>query len=422
MVAMSPLLETAEIIAVGSELLTAHRIDTNSLFLTGGLNELGLAVRMKHVVGDNPADLRMILRAALSRSDVIIVTGGLGPTDDDLTRNAVADELGCALIEVPEILARISDQFSRRGVPMPAINRRQAQVISGARWLANANGTAPGQVIDTAGKLVVLLPGPPRELQPMFEADVVPAIGPRTGGRRLRRRVLKTTGRSESQIEELAQPVYSQFVRQVPAIDTTILASPGLVELHLSCSGNDERALDAALDAGVAQLQRAIGDVAFSADGRPIEEVVGRVLLDRGWRVAAAESCTGGLLMQRLTDVAGSSAWVQGGVVAYANAVKIEALGVSARDIESHGAVSVPVARAMADGVRARFGADIGVSITGIAGPAGGSAEKPVGTVVIAVASDRCDVREFRFPGDRAMVRSFSVSAALDMIRRHVTA
>jgi nicotinamide-nucleotide amidase len=422
MAAMNPAFETAEIIAVGSELLTAHRIDSNSLFLTGVLNELGLTVRMKHVVGDQTADLRAILRTALSRSDVVIVTGGLGPTDDDLTRNAVADELGCPLIEVPEILARISEQFSRRGVPMPAINRRQAQVITGARWLANANGTAPGQLIETDGRIVVLLPGPPRELQPMFEADVVPAIATRTGGRRLRRRVVKTTGRSESQIEELAQPVYSQFVRQVPAIDTTILASPGLVELHLSCSGSDERVLDAALDAGVAQLQGALGDVAFSVDGRPIEEVVGRALHARGWRVAAAESCTGGLLMQRLTDVAGSSAWVQGGVVAYANEVKVEALGVNPRDIESHGAVSIPVARAMAEGVRTRFGADIGVSITGIAGPAGGSAEKPVGTVVIAVASDRCDVREFRFPGDRAMVRSFSVSAALDMLRRHVTA
>ena len=419
---MSQLFETAEIIAVGSELLTAHRIDTNSLFLTGVLNEIGLTVRMKHVVGDSPADLRMVVRAALSRSDVIIVTGGLGPTDDDLTRNAVAEELGSPLIEMPEILARISEQFSRRGVQMPAINRRQAQVISGARWLANANGTAPGQPIETEGKLVVLLPGPPRELQPMFEADVVPAIVTRTGGRRLRRRVLKTTGRSESQIEELAQPIYSQFVRQVPAIDTTILASPGLVELHLSCSGSDEQELDAALDVGVAQLQRAIGDVAFSVDGRPIEEVVGRALLDRGWRVAAAESCTGGLLMQRLTDVPGSSAWVQGGVVAYANDIKIEALGVSPHDIELHGAVSVPVARAMAEGVRARFGADIGVSITGIAGPTGGSAEKPVGTVVIAVFSDRFDVREFRFPGDRTMVRSFSVSAALDMVRRHLTA
>lgn len=422
MVALSRPFETAEIIAVGSELLTAHRIDTNSLFLTGVLNELGLTVRMKHVVGDRPEDLRVILRAALSRSDVVIATGGLGPTDDDLTRNAVADELGLALIEVPEILARISDRFSRRGVPMPAINRRQAQVISGARWFVNANGTAPGQLIDVDGKVVLLLPGPPRELQPMFETDVVPAIAAQTGERRLRRRVLKTTGRSESQIEELAQPIYSQFVHQTPAIDTTILASPGLVELHLSCSGRDERVLDEALDAGIAQLQRAIGDVAFSADGRPIEEVVGRLLLERGWRVAAAESCTGGLLMQRLTDVAGSSAWVQGGVVAYANAVKIQALGVAPREIESHGAVSVPVARAMAEGVRARFGADVGVSITGIAGPAGGSAEKPVGTVVIAVATDRCDVREFLFPGDRAMVRSFSASAALDMIRRHVTA
>jgi nicotinamide-nucleotide amidase len=215
--------------------------------------------------------------------------------------------------------------------------------------------------------------------------------------------------------------VYSQLIDLTPSIDTTILASPGLVELHLSCSGHDEAALDAALSAAVARLVDAVGDAVFSVDGRSIEEVVGGLLLERGWRIAAAESCTGGLLMQRLTDIAGSSAWVRGGVVAYANEVKIQALDVPASDIDTHGAVSEPVARAMAEGVRVRLGADVGVAITGIAGPAGGSSEKPVGTVCIAVATDHCHVRRFLFPGDRAMVRMFSASAALDMIRRHLT-
>jgi nicotinamide-nucleotide amidase len=413
-------LESAEIIAIGSELLTPHRIDTNSLFLTGVLNELGLSVRVKHVVGDSREDLRLVVQAALARADVVITTGGLGPTDDDLTRDVVADVLGRALHEEAEVVTALAERFARRGVPMPAVNRRQAQVIDGAEWLPNANGTAPGQLVDINDRLIVLLPGPPRELQPMFSGAVSPVIGARAAGRRLRRRVIKTTGRSESQIEELAQPVYSQFLRQTPAIETTILASPGLVELHLSCSGDDQAALDSALDGAVARLVEAVGDAVFSTDGRAIEDVVGGLLLARGWRIAAAESCTGGLLLQRLTDVAGSSAWVHGGVVAYDNAVKIGTLGVDAGDITSHGAVSEEVARAMARGVRTRLGADVGVAITGIAGPTGGSDEKPVGTVFIAVSSDRDHVRRFLFPGDRAMVRMFSASAAFDMIRRHL--
>lgn len=413
-------LETAEVVAIGSELLTPHRIDTNSLFLTGALNDLGLTVRVKHVVGDHPADLDAVLRAALARADVVITTGGLGPTDDDLTREAVAGALGRPLVDVPEILATIAERFARRGARMPEINRRQARVIEGARWLPNANGTAPGQLIDVGDRIVVLLPGPPRELKPLYADAVAPVLRARAGGRCLRRRVLRTTGRSESQIEELSQPVYSRFLDEDPRIETTVLASPGQVELHLSCSGGDEAALDAALDAAVHRLAGAVGDCAFSDDGRSLEDVVGGLLHARGWRIAAAESCTGGLLMQRLTDIAGSSAWVQGGVVAYANDVKTSALGVPTAQIEQHGAVSEPVARAMAEGVRTRSGADVGVAITGIAGPGGGSADKPVGTVFVAVVSGRCDVRRFLFPGDRVMVRTFAAAAALDMVRRHL--
>jgi len=413
-------LETAEIVAIGSELLTAHRIDTNSLFLSGQLNELGISVRLKYVVGDHTSDLRAVLQAALSRADLVITTGGLGPTDDDLTREVVAGVIGRGMHEVPEVLEAISARFSKRGVPMPAINRRQAQVIDDGRWLANPNGTAPGQLIDVDGRVVVLLPGPPRELKPIFLASVAPVLDARSAGRRLRRRVIKTSGRSESQVEETAQPIYSRFLEQQPPIETTILASPGLVELHLSSSGPDVPSLDLALEQATAELAGGLGDAVFSVDGHSLEEVVGEQLRARGWRVAAAESCTGGSLLQRLTDVAGSSAWVEGGVVAYANAVKVNELGVDADVLAAHGAVSEEAARAMAAGVRQRLGVDVGVAITGIAGPGGGTEDKPVGTVFVAVASETMDVRRFQFPGDRAMVRQFSTSAALNMLRRQL--
>ncbi|ODS59536.1 MAG: competence/damage-inducible protein A [Acidobacteria bacterium SCN 69-37] len=421
MAALTGRIETAEIVAVGSELLTAHRIDTNSLYLTGALNALGIVVAIKHVVGDRPAALRAVLQEAVSRADVVITTGGLGPTDDDLTREVVAETLGLALHGVPEILEIITQRFARRGARMPEVNRRQARVIDGARWLPNTHGTAPGQIVTSGNRLVILLPGPPSELEPMFEASVAPVLAARAGGRRLRRRVLKTTGRSESQVEELAQPVYAPLVDETPPIETTILASPGLVELHLSCSGDDEATLDAALDRAIGRLTDALGDAVFSSDGRAIEDIVGALLVERGWRVAAAESCTGGQVLQRLTDVPGSSAWVLGGVVAYDNAVKVEILGVPDRVIATDGAVSDQVALAMADGVRSCTGAEIGIGVTGIAGPGGGSPEKPVGTVFVAVTSAaRRDVRQFLFPGTRAMVRTFSAAAALDMVRRHL--
>jgi nicotinamide-nucleotide amidase len=252
----------------------------------------------------------------------------------------------------------------------------------------------------------------------MFEADVAPHLVSPGGARHLRRRVLKITGRSESQVEEVAQPIYSKLGDADVPIDTTILASPGLIELHLQAAGTDAALLDRRLDEGRAALAAALGSVVFSDDGRSLEAVVGDLLRARGLRLAVAESCTGGLVLGRLTDVPGSSAWVAGGVVAYANDVKTGVLGVPTGVIADHGAVSEPVAVAMADGVRARLGADIAVSVTGIAGPGGGSAAKPVGTVVIAVSAAKTDVRTFSFAGDREMVRRHSSAAALDMVRR----
>jgi nicotinamide-nucleotide amidase len=411
-------IDRAEIIAAGSELLTPHRLDTNSLYLTGRLNELGVVLGGKCVVGDDRRAMADVFRQALARADLVIVTGGLGPTADDVTRDAVSDVLGRTLEANEEILAAIRQRFERRGLKMPDVNRRQALVPSGATVLANDFGTAPGLLLESEERMVVLLPGPPRELRPMFETHVEPRIAERTGGRRVRRRVLKITGRSESQVEELAFPVYSTFGTADAPVETTILAAPGQIELHVSAAGADARALTETLDDAVARLEAAVGTAVFSTDGRSLEAVVGARLKARGWRIAAAESCTGGGLLSRLTDVPGSSAWVLGGVIAYANDVKVEHLGVPAALIAADGAVSESVAQAMADGVRERLRADVGVAITGIAGPDGGSPEKPVGTVVIATTGPPAAVRTFLFPGDREAIRRFATTAALEMLRQ----
>jgi nicotinamide-nucleotide amidase len=413
-------LQTAEIIAVGSELLATDRSDTNSLYLTGRLNELGIAVIAKAIIGDDAVRLSAAVSQSLMRVDLLVITGGLGPTDDDVTREAVAAALGRSLEHDETVMADVAARFAVRKLPMPAINRRQAQVIRGATVLTNPNGSAPGQWIEHDGKVVVLLPGPPRELQPMVERAVLPRLAGLTAGRRLRRRVVKIAGRPESTVDEIAQPIYGPWRTAAIPIETTILAAPGQIELHLVSSGADLEAIDAALDRSVRALADAFGAAVFAIEDLSLEEVLGRALRDRKLRIAVAESCTGGLALGRLTNVPGSSAWVIGGVVAYANEVKVRDLDVPPELIDAHGAVSEPVARAMAEGVRRRLGADIGLSITGIAGPDGGTAEKPVGTVVIAAAGLTPDtqVKTWRFTGDRHLVRRLSTSAALDLVRR----
>ena len=413
-------IQTAEILAVGSELLGLTRLETNSLFLTGRLNEIGIDVHVKSVVGDDAAVLRDVFRQALARADLVITSGGLGPTSDDLTREAIAEALGLPLDEDAEVLASIRARFERRRMPMPEPNRRQAAVPRGAVVLANSAGTAPGLWIEWRGKIVVLLPGPPRELEPMFDGGVVPRLQPLTDGRRVRRRVIRIASRPESLVEAIAQPVYGPLATASTPIETTILAAPGQTELHLSSRGTEIATLDAALDAAVAALSAAIGDAVVSVDGRLLEVVVGDALQHRGWRIAVAESCTAGLVAARLTEISGSSAWVAGGVIAYDNAIKRSALGVPDALLQAHGAVSEPVAQAMADGARTRFGVEVGLSVTGIAGPTGGTPEKPVGTVAIAIATpESAAVRTFLFVGDRQMIRTQSVVAALDMVRRH---
>jgi nicotinamide-nucleotide amidase len=411
---------TAEILAVGSELLTPYRSDTNSLYLTAKLNELGVDVRAKAVVRDDRDAIAGALALALGRADLLVLTGGLGPTADDVTREAVAQALELPLNEDAPILESIGRRFAARGVPMPSINARQALVPFGAEILPNSQGTAPGLWIEHRGRVIVLLPGPPRELQPMVDAHVLPRLRRLTGDRVLRRRVIRMAGRAESSVDQAAQPVYSTFAAWPIPIETTILASGGQIELHLMARGRADDALDQALDEAVRQLTEVLGTAVFSIDERPIEQVVGDLLRERGLMIAVAESCTGGLMMGRLTQVSGSSAWVVGGTVAYANEVKVRELGVPASLIAEHGAVSEPVAAAMAAGVAARFGAGVGVGITGIAGPTGGTKEKPVGTVAIAVwqSSSRSHVRTSVFVGDRDSIRGYATLAALDMVRR----
>jgi nicotinamide-nucleotide amidase len=407
----------AEIIAVGSELLTPFYLDTNSLFLTERLNFLGIEVRFKTVVGDRAEDLAAVFKQALSRSPLIILIGGLGPTEDDLTRPVVAEVLGRGLQEVPEIRRRIEERLARFGRPMAQNNLRQAMVPEGAAWLENKHGTAPGIWIEQDRKLIVLLPGPPGELQTMFDAACVPRLAQAAPKQRIRTRVYKLVGLPESEVDKRAAPVYKAYENPT----TTILAKPGGIEIHLRAHAPSDQEADALLAELGDKIELVLEDYIFSTQGETLEEVVGMYLVMRQKTLAVAESCSGGLLAERLTGFPGSSNFFLGGVICYSNELKTKLVGVPVALIEEHGAVSQPVAQTMAEGVRARTGASIGVAITGIAGPTGGSPEKPVGLVFIALADERgTQVREFRFPGNRERVRLWATQMALEMIRRRV--
>jgi len=406
------------IIAVGTEMLTPFRVDTNSLFVTEHLNTIGCDVRMKAVVGDDVGELASVFQGALEWADVIVLTGGLGPTEDDITSDGVARVLRRSLAENDEVVERIRRRFVRRGLTMPDINRRQGLVPDGATILDNSNGTAPGLWLEHGRTAIILLPGPPREMKPMFEAVVRDRLSPRSKGAGLFRRVLKITGRTESDVDATVQPIYGPWTSQELPISTTILAVLGQIELHLTARAPDRGAADRALDSAVRALGVALGESVYSVDGSPLEAVVGGLLKKRGLTIAVAESCSGGLLASRLTDVPGSSDYVESGVVCYSNRSKVEWLGVPESMIAEHGAVSEPVARAMAAGIRGRAGTNAGIGVTGIAGPGGGTAEKPVGTVAVAVALDAAEqVRTFQFFGGRDLVKFQSTQAALNMLR-----
>jgi len=420
-------MRSAEVIAVGSELLGSTRTDTNSLFLSERLSALGIDLRIKSVVGDERGDLATVLRQALERTDVVVLTGGLGPTDDDLTRDVVSEVMELPMSEDPAIVEKIRPRFERRGLTMPEVNRRQAMVPRGAIVLDNPNGTAPGLFIDHQWqgrrRIVILLPGPPRELQPMFDGVCAGPLRERAGTERTYRTSLFITGRGESHVEQKAQPVYSRWRDRTPPIATTILAAMGQIELHLSVRDTDDARAKATLGRAKQELLAVVGDDVYSTDGRVMEEILGDLLKERGYTIAAAESCTGGLFTSRLTDVPGSSTYVRASVVAYAYEDKTALLGVPTEMLNAHGAVSEPVAVAMAEGIRERTGADVTIGITGIAGPGGGTPDKPVGTVVIAaiVPGQPAYVRTYTFLGGRAMVKFQATQAAMDRVRRMLT-
>lgn len=412
-------LSRAAIIAVGSEMLTPAKVDTNSLFITEQLNLLGIELAFKSIVGDDRGELEHAVRDAIARVDLLVCCGGLGPTDDDLTRPVVADVVQRPLVEDEMMTAKIRARFQGRGLEMPEINRRQAMVPAGARVLPNVNGTAPGLWIEHGDRVVLLLPGPPRELKPMMRSVAEGLLRERAGGMSLVRRVIKITGRSESHTEEMVQPLYAEWSRAEVPIAATILASLGQIELHLSACCAVRPDAEAALDRAVEQVRNVMGLHVYSTDGRGLEEVVGAILAERKLTIAVGESCTGGLIASRLTDVPGSSRYVDRGVVAYSNAAKTELLGVPDEMLKAHGAVSEVVATAMAEGIRSRSRVDIGIGVTGIAGPDGGTAEKPVGMVCIAAsAAAGTRIRTFRFVGGREMVKFQASQAALDMVRR----
>ncbi|MEJ2008354.1 MAG: competence/damage-inducible protein A [Acidobacteriota bacterium] len=407
----------AEIIAVGSELLTPHRVDTNSLYLTEKLNSLGVEVQFKTVVGDDAERLGTVFRAALGRSDLVILMGGLGPTEDDINRQAVADVLGRPLHEVPEVLERIAARYARTGRKMPSNNVRQALVPEGAEWLPNRNGTAPGIWIEQEKKIIIMLPGPPRELEAMFDTQCMPRLKNLVPGEQIRTRVIKVAGLPESEVDGRIAPIYKSYTNP----STTILSTGGAIEVHLRAHASTQEQADALLNELTDKIEPALGNHVFSTSGQTLEEVVGAYMVMKQKTLATAESCTGGLLSERITRVPGSSDYFLGGTVCYSNELKTRFAGVPPRLLETYGAVSKQVAQALAEGIRMRTKASIGIGITGIPGPGGGSPEKPVGMVFIALADDRgTEVREFRFPGDRERIRLLSSQFALEMLRRRI--
>lgn len=409
----------AEIIAVGSEMLTPHRVDTNSLYLTEQLNLLGVDVIFKSIVGD---DMRRMVAAAqhgLFRSEIIIVSGGLGPTEDDLTREAMAEALGVGLRRDPEIVAKLEQRFAQRGWKMTPNNAKQADVLEGATVLPNPNGTASGQWLsghfEGRERIVVLLPGPPHEMKALFESEVRERLREKIPPAHLFTRTLKIAMLGESAVDARVAPIYKRF----SDVETTILAGAGEIELHFKTRAATLEQAQERADEVAGLVEDELDDAVYSRNGESLEQIVGYWLQMRNATVSVAESCTGGLLAERITSISGSSRYFLGGAVVYSNNLKTEFAGVPADMIERYGSVSREVAAALAEGIRYRCESTFGVGITGVAGPGGGSVEKPVGLVYHAVASDSgTEVIQRNFPGDRKRIRRFASTMALDMIRK----
>lgn len=414
---------TAEIIAIGSELLTPYRQDTNSLFITEKLNQLGIEVAFKTVVGDDHMQLVSVARIALGRAGMVIFMGGLGPTEDDLTREAVAEALSLPLQNNPNLVAGLYARFAQRRTKMPENNLKQADVIAGAVALDNPNGSAPGQWLEGSvggtDKVIILLPGPPNELKPMFDAECMErlrALFRRDASQQcIATRVLKIAMMGESDCDSRVAPIYKKHKR----VQTTILASAGEVQLHFKAVAASQQEADRLVEKIAGECEDELDEFVFSRAGESLEQIVCYYLEMRRTTIAVAESCTGGLLGQRITSVSGSSRTFLGGAIVYSNDLKTSFAAVPPLLIAEHGAVSRDVSAAMAEGIRKQCKAILGVGVTGIAGPKGGSEEKPVGLVYIALADGkRTDVIKRNFPGDRERVRWYASQQALDMVRR----
>jgi nicotinamide-nucleotide amidase len=410
----------AEIIAIGSELLTPYRQDTNSLFLTAQLNQLGLEVSFKTIVGDRKADLISAARTALSRADIVIFMGGLGPTEDDLTRECVAETIGRPLQRHARIVEDLRARFAARGWKMAENNERQGDVIAGAEALDNKRGSAPGQFLhihdESGNAIIILLPGPPNELKAMFEEQCIDRLKSLVPAQHIATRELKIGMIGESMADKRAAPIYKAHT----GVETTILAgTPGEVQLHLRAQADSLAEAQKRVDTLATALEEEFEDAIFSTNGERLEQIAGYYLGMRQATLAVAESCTGGLLAERITSVPGSSRYFLGGAVVYDNSLKTALADVPPLLITEHGAVSREVAAALAEGIRSKCKATLGIGITGIAGPAGGSEEKPVGLVFHALADgNETDVIERTYPGDRDRIRQWATQMALDMVRR----
>jgi nicotinamide-nucleotide amidase len=408
---------SAEIIAIGSELLTPAKTDTNSLWLTEKLNNIGVEVMLKTVVGDDEARLEETIRDAVKRSDIVITTGGLGPTEDDLTRQVSARAVDRELEYHTELEDDLRERFRRWGREMPEINKRQAFVIEGSEILPNPNGSAVGMYLECETTHMVILPGPPREMRPMFAEFVLPKLTAKAGKIVVRRRVLKVSGMGESAVDEAIAPIYVTY----KDVQTSILFNKSEVEVHLAIKSEWPETADKTLEELAQTIVGKLGSAVFSVQGETMEEVVGKLLTSSGETLSVAESCTGGLIGCRITDVSGSSVYFLEGAVTYSNEAKVHALGVSESTLGQFGAVSAETASEMASGMRNKASTDHSISVTGIAGPDGGSDEKPVGTVFIGYASrDKVKTIKVVLPGDRNLVRWRASQAALDYLRRQL--
>jgi len=417
----------AETIAVGSEMLTPFRQDTNSLFVTEQLNSLGVKVAFKTTVGDRMEHLVHAVRTAASRVDLIVVMGGLGPTQDDLTRQAVAEAMGIHIRRNADIVAELYKRFAARRMAMTENNAQQADVLEGAHVVPNANGTAPAQWLDTVynghRKILMLLPGPPRELKPIFEQECMRRLREVLPERHIAVRTLRATGIGESACDARLSPIYKQY----PDVETTILAHGGDIQLNLISEKPTPDLAQTRVDELASRLEEELDDLMYSRQGESLEEIVLLYLGMKGATLAVAESCTGGIVAERLTGVPGSSRSFLGGAITYTDAMKTTMAGVDAGLIEAHGAVSGAVARAMAEGIRKKTGATLGLSVYGVAGPAGGTEETPVGTVYIALSDGKdTEVAHKDFSGVapsqnvRERVRTLGAQAALDLVRRRL--